>query len=310
VLIVDATADVAGRFRAPRKWIAALLAGSAVGIFASRLGVSVADLATAAAAVREQQVALGRWARAHLPPGSIVGVNDTGAIAYFGWHPTFDIVGLTTRGEAAYWTAGPGSRFEHYERLPAGERPSFFIVYPEWFAIPPLLGERLTERTVRHTILGGSTMGAYRARYGALGSAERPLDPGLSDGALVDVLDVADLESEALHEYALFDAVQVDNAVIERGAAVDGGRRRRSRDRFRIRLAPGGTLVMRLGSDEPQRVSVRVDGQTIAAKELNGAPWLERAIRLPDGLSSGEHTVDVVAGEGTVFTAMHYWALR
>jgi hypothetical protein len=194
--------------------------------------------------------------------------------------------------------------------MPPDARPSFFIVYPEWFAIPPLLGERLTERTVRHTILGGTTMAAYRARYGALGSAERPLEPTLSEGAVVDALDVADLESESLHGYDLFDGAQVDNTVIEWGAAADGGRRRRSRDRFRIRLAPGGTLVARLGSDGPQRVIVRVDGQNLATADLADSPWLERAIPVPKRLSSGDHAVDVVAEDGATFTAMHYWALR
>jgi hypothetical protein len=56
--------------------------------------------------------------------------------------------GLTTRGEARYWAAGAGSRFEHYERLPAGQRPTHFIVYPEWFALPAL-GRRLSDRAAR-----------------------------------------------------------------------------------------------------------------------------------------------------------------
>ena len=68
-------------------------------------------------------------------------MNDTGAIAYLSNRRTFDVCGLTTAGEARYWVAGAGSRFEHYERLGARRLPTHFIVYPNWFAIPALLGD-------------------------------------------------------------------------------------------------------------------------------------------------------------------------
>jgi len=101
--------------------------------------------------------------RERLPPDARVGLNDTGAIAYFGERKTFDIVGLTTPSEARYWVGGAASRFEHYERLArdpatAGALPSHFAVYPEWLSCPPVLGERLFESTVRDaSILGGVT---------------------------------------------------------------------------------------------------------------------------------------------------------
>ena len=120
--------------------------------------------------------ALGRWAGEQLPPNSVIGVNDAGAIAYFSGRRTFDLVGLTTPNEARYWVAGAGSRFEHYERLRNKELPTHFIVYRSWFAIEPLLGERLTQRTVHGaTILGDSTKVACRADYAALGSATLPV---------------------------------------------------------------------------------------------------------------------------------------
>ena len=70
------------------------------------------------------------------PADARIGLNDTGAIAYFSERQTFDIVGLTTAGEARYWVAGSASRFEHYERLAqAGKLPTHFIVYPDWMGL-------------------------------------------------------------------------------------------------------------------------------------------------------------------------------
>jgi len=123
-----------------------------------RLGWSLDDLAGSASAIDRQQVALGRWAAGALGPASRIGVNDTGAIAYVGGHATFDVVGLTTPGEAAYWVAGSGSRLEHYERLQRSapqHLPTHFIVYPNWMACDAVLGSELEEATVAdQTILG------------------------------------------------------------------------------------------------------------------------------------------------------------
>ncbi|HEY0462741.1 MAG TPA: hypothetical protein VGC79_00970, partial [Polyangiaceae bacterium] len=114
---------------------------------------ALADLAESAHAISAQHVELGQWAAKALPASARIGVNDTGAIAYFSGRQVFDIVGLTTTGEARYWSAGAGSRFEHYERLPREVLPTVFVVYPPWFGLPALLGPCLTERTVIATIL-------------------------------------------------------------------------------------------------------------------------------------------------------------
>src|SRR5262249_18378980 len=121
-----------------------------------------------------------------------------------GDHKTFDVVGLTTPTEGRYWVAGSGSRLEHYERLQKtapSSLPTHFIVYPEWMACEPVLGRQLHEATVTDaTILGGQTMSVREARWTLLGSGDRPWSLPLD---VTDEVDVADLESEALHEFAL-----------------------------------------------------------------------------------------------------------
>jgi hypothetical protein len=275
--------------------------------FARLAPISVADLAQSAAAISAQQVSLGHWTAEHLPQNALLGVNDAGAIAFYSGRRTFDIVGLTTRGEARYWVAGAGSRFEHYERLPRAALPTHFIVYPEWFGIPSLLGACLTERRVQGaTILGGPSMVACQADYSSLGSGAKPLvDYGGRHG--VDELDIADLESEAAHDYELARASAQDDFVEARAGRFDGGRGRRRREDFRLLLEPGGLLVVRFSAALPTQATLLVAGRAVAQLPLEAGSFQEIAVPLPPGVPSGPARVTLQSNEP--LTLLHYWSL-
>ncbi|HVU04634.1 MAG TPA: hypothetical protein VHE30_22905 [Polyangiaceae bacterium] len=278
-----------------------------VGLLASKLPYTMEDLGDSARAVSLQQVSLARWAKTALPPEARVGVNDTGAMAYLGGHRTFDVVGLTTFGEARYWIAGAGSRFEHYERLDRSLLPTHFVVYPGWFSLDPLLGEELTSRTVSHTILGGTTMEAHVADYSLLRSAETPVDVVTSGRKVADVLDVADLESEAAHDYRLLDATQARDVLVEELDHADGARTERTREHFRLRLVPGGFVVARVGAKTPTRIAFFRDGRLLGRADVEEDAWEELRLDVPRTVPDGTATVDVVA-EGAAFDALHYWS--
>lgn len=288
-----------------------LASGLVVGGFVSHLPWTLDDLATSANAIRAQQAELGKWARHALPANAVIGVNDTGAIAYFSDRRTFDVVGLTTRGESRYWVAGPGSRFEHYERLDRSRLPTHFIVYPEWFALPALLGAYQTQRSVQGaTILGGETMRAHVADYTALGSAARPLRSDFTACSVVDALDVADLESEGAHGYELFDATAAENVALEEHGAVDGGRRNRRRDRFELTLEKGGSLLLRAAGEADAEAVVRVSGSELGRKRLEeSGGWSEIAFALPAHGPSGRARIEVEFPTAAA-TTLHYWSCR
>ncbi|MDB4944908.1 MAG: hypothetical protein JWP97_4442 [Labilithrix sp.] len=289
-----------------------LLAGAFAGALAIRLEWVVEDVAQSASGIDRQQVALGHWADEHLPAKARIGLNDTGAIAYFGNRHTFDVVGLTTASEGRYWVAGAGSRLEHYERLRASSPailPTHFIVYPEWMGCESLLGLPLHEAVVTDSsILGGQVMRVYPARWDLLGSGERPWT---SAGTLVDVLDVADLESEAAHRYELLGARDGEQAAQEGNApsgavVLDGGRTQRRQERFRIRL--GGRAVRALARVEASglasTIQLRVDGRDAGTRTVEPGPWSEIAFDVPAG--AGDAAVEVTA-EGGPFSSYHWW---
>jgi hypothetical protein len=272
--------------------------------FAKLLPISIADLAQSAAAISAQQVSLGKWAAQSLPPSAKLGVNDAGAIAFYSGRATFDVVGLTTRDEARYWVAGAGSRFEHYERLSRALLPTHFIVYPGWFALPSLLGHCLAERRVEGaTILGGPLMVACEADYTSLGSGARPSYAAV-EGRLFDELDVADLESEAAHGYQLGWAAPQDNVVVA-DVAVDGGRGRRTLERFELDVVGGGSLVVRLVANHPTPVEVSFGGRAVR-QGLEAGPFQELRVAVPGELGRGKVTVELRSQEP--LTVLHYWS--
>jgi hypothetical protein len=310
-----AVADLAATIR-PRYAVAGLLlTGAMGGMLGHHLPWTMDDVAQSASAIHRQQVHLGRWARERLPAGSRIGVNDTGAIAYFSGHKVFDVVGLTTPREARYWVAGPGSRYEHYERLhrqdPA-QLPTHFIVYPHWMACDAVLGRELHRATVTdQSILGGATMVVHEARYDRLHRGDRPEKPVA--GRLLDEVDVADLESEEEHGYdvRVGGGTEADNLVRSTITDLgeernDGGRGKRARDQFRMKTPAGaGVLVARWGAPSGAELSVRVGGREVGKIEVEPDSWVEHEI--PVRGPGGEAQVEVIPVDGRPFTSMHYW---
>lgn len=274
--------------------------------FAQLAPISVGDVAQSAAAISAQQVSLGRWAAEALPRDARIGVNDAGAISYFSGRRTFDVVGLTTAGEARFWVAGAGSRFEHYERMPRSSLPTHFFVYPEWFGVPSLLGECLTERRVDGaTILGGPVMVACHADYESLGSGARPAtDVGAR--ALLDELDVADLESEAAHGYVLGPASAQDNFVESAGGRFDGGRARRYHERFRLRVEPGGLVLVRLTASLAGELQLFVAEAPAGAARIEPGQFQEVALPVSPNAGAGRQDLEVHGSQ--LVTVLHYWS--
>jgi hypothetical protein len=315
----DALGVVRPRFRAAT----GIACGIVVGLFASKLDWVMDDVAQSASGIDRQQVALGRWARANLPASARIGVNDTGAIAYFGERPTFDIVGLTTAGEARYWVGGTASRFEHYERLYRATPqalPTHFIVYPEWMALPAVLGEPLHEATVTDSsILGGQTMRVFVADWSRLDTGELPWTRPFDPHAVVDALDVADLDSEADHEYELLGARDGEEVVREGispaddTAIFDGGRTHRLRERFVAHLPPGAAVhgLVRLDGPEGTLVRVLANDQPMTTIEVTGdSAFEERSFVVPAGVATSRTRIELrVAGDDAI-TVFHYWFYR
>jgi hypothetical protein len=297
-----------------------VLLGFFAGAFIVRLDWVLDDVANSASGIDRQHVKIGRWAKDALPKDALVAVNDTGAIAYFSDRRTFDIVGLTTNGEAKYWVAGTASRIEHYEKMRKEDLPTHFIVYPEWMGTDAFFGSELFAATVTDsTILGGQSMRAYEADWTLLRSGERPWTDREHDP--IDSVDVADLESEAAHGYELLardnEEVVGDATMSDGHRIVDGGRGYRTADRFVAALHPNqhARCIARLAPTPTKgkaTIDVRASGETIATLTLGdedsfgSTAWSEQTFDVPADKAKEKTPLELVAREGS-FASYHYW---
>ena len=282
--------------------------------------------------ILHQQVRAGRWISENLPKDAVVGLNDAGALAYYGRRSTLDLVGLTSAGFAKVYRSGLGCLFEHVRRLPPDRLPTYFAIYPEWFPYwreSGILGpESFRAHLVLNTICGGDDKVVYPASWIDVRPTDSPaLDaPELRGKRRVDTLDLAWLEDERRHEWR---AEPEAKDVLRRYAyadrmtrpITDGGRIVRGAERFRANVEPGRDLVLVMRTDAwyPVTLDVAVDGAPAGSWSiaLSESVWVEPRITISGSLlkrarpeiSIARRSVGggaAGAGEGN-YAPFHYW---
>ena len=246
-----------------------------------------------------QQVRVGRWIDANLPQDALVGLNDAGAIAYYGNRTTLDFVGLTSAGLARVYRSGLGCLFEQMRRVPPDRQPTYCAIYPEWFPYwreSGILGpERFRAHLEANLICGGSDMVIYPSSWRAVAPSGTPalLHPELESMRLTDSFDPAWLEDERRHEWRTEpeakDVLRRYGYAGRPGPAItDAGRIVRRSGRFRATVTPGRDLVIVMRTDAwyPNRLRVLVDGKDAGlwTYAFSETAWVEPRFRVPGGL--------------------------
>lgn len=282
--------------------------------------------------ILHQQVAVGRWIDQSLPPNAIVGLNDAGAIAYYGRRQTVDLIGLTSSGYARVYRSGLGCLFEKVRREPVARRPTYFAIYREWFPYWPesgLLGpEAFRAHLPLNTICGESDMVVFPASWVDIAGTDRPLDSeaALAGKRVVDSLDLAWLEDEERHawrsEPEAKDVLRL-YAFADRPTrpVADGGRIVYGAQRFRGAVQPGRdlTLIARTDAWYPSRIRVQVDGRDAGVWSIarSDTAWVEPTFPIPGALLTRPRPEFVLQREGAApgepgsdagnFTPFHVW---
>lgn len=281
--------------------------------------------------IRRQQVYIGRWIQDNLPPDAVVGVNDVGAIRYYGKHPVVDLVGLATNGIAEPHRNGMGSLYEKLEEMPPEQRPDYFVVYNLWVGGLANAGIFGAEPIKTFTLdpagglLADDEVFVWKADWSTANSGDRPLlHPGEN---IRDTLDVAELESERNHGYELRmpqPGLQPESTLARLAYAggqvvADGGRRVSGAESFTVRnLSPGKPLkiVMRTAIGEmagEPALRVAVNGQEAGEWMLNpeseGGDWQEPSFTIPaEMVRSSTARIEITStGRRAPF---HYWFLQ
>jgi hypothetical protein len=282
-----------------------------------------------AANIHDQQVAMGRWIDANLPSDAVVGVNDAGAIAYYGNRRAVDLVGLVTNGSALPNRAGPGSLFEWLAALPARDRPTHLAIFPAWFPYlrhTSLVGPKLVQFTLgENTISGSDVKSLYETDWSHVdpdgGPVARAELVELWGFRVMDTLNVANLDSQREHGYEAWDTWR--DTLREFPVAgrpdvtlIQGGRQPTRGERFTLRCRPRepAVLVMRTEAFRPFRLRVEVNGAEVGMWEIpaESLAWSEPMIEIPDSLLTGAHATFVLTqpDEAPPYPSFRYWLLQ
>ena len=315
-----------------KNWLPEALAAFALVCSVVSLPVWAATTGGNSLQINEQQISIAYWIRENVPPGARVGINDAGAIRYYGAHPTVDLIGLTTNGLALPTRNGVGSLYEALEKMPPEKRPDYFAVYPNWFSdldASGLFGEEiarfsLSSRPEVAGIVGGSEVVVSRADWSLAQSG----NTFRGQGSLKDSLDVADLASEKEHDYHIeMPLIGLEPANLlrrerspEGEMIVDGGRGVQGAEQFTVRgLSPNRPVeVFMRTTSAPFALQVQADGQDLGQwifqPSARSSGWQEATFRIPaEAVRSGSLRVRLSSPQQApleTHTAYHYWFVQ
>jgi arabinofuranosyltransferase len=116
--------------------------------------------------INQMHVALGHWVKENTPPGTVVALNDIGAITYISERPVVDLAGLVTP-EITPSLRAP-EQTEQLIQFLRERGVEYVIIFPNWFPGLVERGDVLEEihrvTLDNRTITGGETMVVYRVR--------------------------------------------------------------------------------------------------------------------------------------------------
>jgi hypothetical protein len=311
-------------------WLPEALASFAILCSLLSLPVWAATTGGNSLQIKEQQVSVGYWIRENLPPGASVGVNDAGAMRYYGGHRTVDLIGLTTNGLALPTRNGVGSLYEALEKMPEEKRPDYFAIYPTWFPgfdASGVLDQEIarfaiTDRPEVAGIVGGSEVVVFRSDWSLAQSGEA----FQGEGSVKDTLDIADLGSETEHDYEMhmpLIGLEPANFLTQKRSpdgevVVDGGRGLPGAEEFTIRGLSRNRpveVVMRTTS-APFALQVQADGRHVGEWDFqpSGSRWQQATFTIPaESVRSGSLRVRLSPPEDApleTHTAYYYWFVQ
>lgn len=289
--------------------------------------------------VRDQQVPMARWTREHVPPGARIGVHDVGMMGYFGEHPLYDVVGLTLPGPSESWRQGPGAIYEHMAH--SEYRSQYFAIYPDvqglrYLVNAGVFGAVLAEFPVDLPADNVAAALDYQAVYPADWSATRAREQvaqtttlaALRGFALVDQVDVAELESESAHNYDWWQRVQPEGFVTEMYRhtyhacglsveadcwAADGGRVLTGGETFTLTTHPGADLLLvtRVHGRESTPLTVYANGERVASRVQPALPgrWVEIVTLVEAHIITDVETRIRIDSDG-VYMPYYHWAYQ
>jgi hypothetical protein len=252
-----------------------------------------------------QPLAMARWLSENTPPDAVIAVHDVGMMRYLGERTTIDMVGLTTAGAANAWRNGPGAVGEFLSEA----RPDYVAAYTNarglgYLAATGIYGDLLAGFTATfdprfNVALGGEFQGIFQPTWEGVEAASTTRTDAilhyLEGMRLIDLVDVADLDSEKAHDYHWSNHARYPGFVTEfyQQSAIgcstcivtDGGRLITGEEAFTLTTLPDQDLLLvtRVHPVHAGTFDVYANDQFIATRWIPAQPgeWLEVPTLIP-----------------------------
>jgi hypothetical protein len=281
-----------------------------------------------------QQIAIGKWVKENIPEGSVIAINDAGAIKYLSQRYCIDLVGLCYPKivkSSTHCGDGNGLIYEFLENLK--RKPDYFIIYPSWFGFGSwVLGEEMASFGLFEPTMAGAgsdPMKIYKASFTGANSGDTiklsSTKKKVSGRRLIDKIDIADIEDEARHSYKTWSAepglpkrtfattasysAEPEKIVTDGGRIISGG------ESFVIDTIPHKKLIIVARTTAPFSLGVYIDGQPRAWwRNTEGSQktslWYEPTISIPAQFITKEKTdirIEVVDKHRVTYFVSYYW---
>jgi hypothetical protein len=262
--------------------------------------------------IYNQQMRLGNWINQHLSKDVVIGVNDLGALKYFGKRYTIDLLGLGTNGAGWAWVNGTGSIFEFLESFDIKKYPDYLIIYPSWFGFDKIgiLKEEIARfKLIDPSIAGSpSPMIVYKVDWNLAHKGDKicSVMDKLKGYRLVDYIDVGDVENEKKHNYKFWETQPgMFYGLIYQNEAhkypywdnpslmiVDGGRIITGGEKMKIHTIPGKELkiVKRTSTYTPVEVWINGEFLGVWTHQSTDGYWSETIYTIPGNKITSNYT--------------------
>jgi len=275
--------------------------------------------------INDGLVSAGKYIKKHYKKQKSILLGDAGAIAVYSGKKVYDMVGLVTPDFGAGVLEGSGSVFEKLEKM--SESPELVVYYPNRLNVAPThkvildLKEFFLMDNVglRDNKVNLAKLDLSLLKKGALPVSKLGKDC-IKKFKIIDELDIADIESEASHDYYFnfrtgvkLYSYLVSGRADEQSEYITDGARLITYERFRLKLKDtkkSAYLVIRYGQKVRPAIILMINNLTHFKVKpyASKGDLLEAVIRLNPMFFDGEELfLEFESLEGEPYVITHYW---
>lgn len=263
-----------------------------------------------------QKMGLVKWIRENIPADVSIAMDGINILRYYENRNFIDLCGVGTLGLAKAYQNGVGSIFEWLEEKK---------LYPSCFVLDRL---DLTHSGLLKTELYSARVvgvrpiepiNVYQADWSLANKGDEPVT-SMDDYKLVDKIDVANLDSEAGHNYRFWEAEPGLNSttyVYEfpcgNRQIIDGGRSLSGGESMVVKTQPGQEMKIVLRTTGALKLDVVINGKYCCkwVDETNpGNVWSESSVTLPGKWVTSTSTkvhIEVRDKQQDTYSVAYYW---